>query len=300
MESVKDQLEHHIQKSSFQQKYHELKQQILLDADIQQFIQINQLTQSVVEKSYPKFFEYLTEKKRIAETGFSSNTGFSPQLQFVNNYVDVTYVPTEAYKEWQHQLALENRIRTLQMPKNIKSLTLSDVDFTDDRFDILSYLSDFSNQYRTKQFVKGAYIYGTFGIGKTFLLGALAGTLAQKGVHSYLVHVPSLIFDLKNAIGDNTLHEKLAELKTAQILMLDDIGGENLTQWVRDDIFMTLLDYRMREQLPTFFTSNLSFDQLEEHFKGTTIEDERKAKRIMERIKFLSQPFLINGANRRN
>lgn len=48
----------------------------------------------------------------------------------------------------------------------------------------------------------------------------------------------------------------------AQVLVLDDIGAEQHSPWVRDDVLQVILQYRMQENLPTFFTSNLSFDDL--------------------------------------
>ncbi len=41
------------------------------------------------------------------------------------------------------------------------------------------------------------------------------------------------------------------------ILMLDDIGAEEITPWARDEVIGPLLHYRMVQELPTFFSSNL-------------------------------------------
>ena len=47
-------------------------------------------------------------------------------------------------------------------------------------------------------------------------------------------------------------------LKTSPILMLDDIGAESNSAWFRDEILMIVLEYRMMQELPTFFSSNLT------------------------------------------
>ena len=82
--------------------------------------------------------------------------------------------------------------------------------------------------------------------------------------------------------------------------MIDDIGAENITSWGRDEILGTILQYRMEENLPTFFTSNLSLEELELHLSNTnkTI-DKVKARRIIERIKYLSTEMKMIGVNRR-
>ena len=42
------------------------------------------------------------------------------------------------------------------------------------------------------------------------------------------------------------------EIKQAEVLILDDIGAEQSTPWVRDEILQVILQYRMQEDLPTF------------------------------------------------
>ena len=53
------------------------------------------------------------------------------------------------------------------------------------------------------------------------------------------------------------------DIKLAEVLVLDDIGAEQSTPWVRDEILQVILQYRMQEDLPTFFTSNFNFQDLE-------------------------------------
>jgi primosomal protein DnaI len=71
-----------------------------------------------------------------------------------------------------------------------------------------------------------------------------------------------------------------------------------LTAWGRDEVLEPLLHYRMNENLPTFFTSNLSLEELEKHFviTNTTI-DMINARRIIERIKKLSMPIELVSKN---
>jgi primosomal protein DnaI len=63
----------------------------------------------------------------------------------------------------------------------------------------------------------------------------------------------------------------------------------------------TILQFRMLENLPTFFTSNFDFKELEHHLTYTQRgeEEKMKAARIMERIKYLAKPVEVLGGNRR-
>ena len=103
-------------------------------------------------------------------------------------------------------------------------------------------------------------------------------------------------------MGDSEFEDRYEEIKRAPLLLLDDIGAEYLTPWGRDEILGTILQYRMDEGLPTFFTSNLDLKQLESHFANTSSgKEEIKARRMIERIKELTIPFeLVGESNRKN
>ena len=134
------------------------------------------------------------------------------------------------------------------------------------------------------------------------MVAALAHDLSEKrGVSSTLLHYPSFVIDVKNAIGDGNVKTLVDEIKQAEVLILDDIGAEQSTPWVRDEILQVILQYRMQEDLPTFFTSNFNFEDLEKHFsKGKNGNDETwEARRVMERIRYLAEETRLEGENRR-
>jgi len=107
---------------------------------------------------------------------------------------------------------------------------------------------------------------------------------------------------MKQAIGKDQVAEKLDAVKRSPILMIDDIGADAMSSWIRDEVFGVILQYRMQEQLPTFFSSNFTMDELERHLSVTQRGDEEplKAKRIMERIRYLTKEIEMTGRNRRN
>src|SRR5690606_7794142 len=130
---------------------------------------------------------------------------------------------------------------------------------------------------------KGLYLYGKFGVGKTFIMGAIANELADRQIETMLVYTPDFFREMKQSIGDGTITEKLDRVKNAQVLILDDIGAEGISSWIRDDVLGVILQYRMMENLPTLFTSNYDFDELEEHlaYSERSGYERLKAMRIM-------------------
>ena len=85
-----------------------------------------------------------------------------------------------------------------------------------------------------------------------------------------LVYFPEFLREIKSSIQDNSIGEKIDAVKRVQVLMLDDIGAEAMSSFVRDDA-CAILQFRMLENLPTFFTSNFDFKQLEHHLTYTRV-----------------------------
>ena len=74
-----------------------------------------------------------------------------------------------------------------------------------------------------------------------------------------------------------------------------------MSHWVREEVDCTILPHRMAEQHPALFTSNLGYDELENHLTYTQRGDKDvvKARRIMERIQMVSTDIKLSGDNRR-
>lgn len=181
---------------------------------------------------------------------------------------------------------------------NVNSIFASNyvIDATLEKFDIsteartkvLAYAKNvIDNSKKNKQ---GLYIYGNFGTGKTYFLSALANELAQKNVKSIIVFMPDLSRNLKNAMNENLLESRVNLLKEVDVLMLDDLGGEMITSWLRDEIIAPVIQYRMLYNKPIYITSNLDYTHLREHFASTKDDlDNIKANRILERIKQMTK-----------
>lgn len=163
------------------------------------------------------------------------------------------------------------------------------------RKDTIRWLNDFKNNYPNVS--KGLYLYGNFGCGKSYLITAMLNELAKKQVRSTIVFFSEFLQELKSSF-DSDFSDKLLNVKKTPILLIDDIGAEAISAWSRDEILCPILQYRMDEKLPTFFTSNLSIDDLERHlsFNGKEVV---KAKRIIERVKQLCDVIEMNSDNMR-
>jgi primosomal protein DnaI len=148
---------------------------------------------------------------------------------------------------------------------------------------------------------RGIYFHGPLGVGKSYLAACMTNKYARQGRKVAFVNMPRLASDLRNNLREyDYVNSRVSRMRRADLLVLDDIGAENITDWIRDDILFTVLDYRMEHEKPTVFTSNSSFEDLKRRMmSSSSSEDETKALRIIERIRALSELVTIKGTSRR-
>ena len=280
----------------------DLTKQILADPRVASFIQEHSLSQDEIKRSLPKFNQFLVECRKVKEGDASYIAkGYEPILTMNEGYADVTYKETRQLKEQQEQQAIAKRINLVSLPQSYRKITFADIALDDvARVDTFESLVDFVANYPSPD-QKGLYIYGDMGVGKSFMLAAMAHELSEtKKVTTTIIHYPSFTIDVKNGIKDGSVKEQIDAVKQAEVLVLDDIGAEQFSSWIRDDVLQVILQHRMIEELPTFFTSNYSFADLEAKLSNGRQGDETwQAKRVMERIRFLAKEIHLKGVNRR-
>lgn len=203
------------------------------------------------------------------------------------------------------QQKIKQMIKSHHMPASIAESSFDNLDVDTQRQAAITECMKFCLDFNQDDTVKGLYLYGNMGVGKSRIVGAIAHELAQRSVAVALVYVPDFMEEVKGAISTNTVSEKLDAIRDVDVLILDDIGAEPLTTWTRDEVLGPVLQRRM-ERKATLYTSNLTMSELERHL--TNVKDfdkmepqqhKKKAARIMERIEPWVKLVHVNGRNRR-
>jgi primosomal protein DnaI len=220
-----------------------------------------------------------------------------------NNVINFMYKKCDYKEKDDKEKEYLNNVYSYKMPKEIREASFKNI-YKDDsnRLETIKYLKKFYDSFKKGEKEKGLYLYGNFGCGKTYLISALFNELAKKNIKSTIIYFPELLRSLKASFSnpEENYEERFSAVKEANLLLLDDIGAEKLSDWARDEVLGVILQYRMEEHLPTFFTSNLSLKELEEHLQiSKSSEDKIKARRIIERIKYLTEEIEMNSVNRR-
>jgi len=266
----------------------------MADPIVSNFIVKNDLTNDTIKLGINQLLTFIGEKEicskcqGLYECKLNSQ-GYNSHLEIYNEDIQLEYGKCQ-YNTAEDS---ENNIDAFYVPKKIFQASLDDLDLIgQERKEIHRYILNFLKNYDKEHYVKGMYISGLYGSGKTYILATVANELAKLGHHVTFVYYPDLVRELKSSIGTDSFEDKIEILKRTEILFLDDIGGETVSQFIRDEVLGPVLQYRMLDQKPTFFSSNLKTKPLADAMcKDETDLEKTKAYRIMERIRNLAVEY---------
>lgn len=115
---------------------------------------------------------------------------------------------------------------------------------------------------------------GTYGCGKTHLAAAIANARLARGYTAIFMIVPDLLDHLRAAFNpqsETTYDELFEQLKSAPLLILDDLGSQSSTPWAQEKLFQ-LLNHRYNAQLPTVITTNQRLDDLDPRLRSRLLD----------------------------
>ena len=144
------------------------------------------------------------------------------------------------------------------------------------------YVESFSQMYSENQ---GIIFYGPVGSGKSYTAACIANGLLEQFTP---VIMTSFIKILQNTQGFEVDEaEYLAQLNTAKLLILDDLGAERNTDYAIEKLY-NVIDSRSRAAKPMILTTNLSLEDM------MNCQDIRY-KRIYDRIFETCYPVFVEG-----
>ena len=122
---------------------------------------------------------------------------------------------------------------------------------------------------------------GQVGSGKTYLACCIANALLKKGKGVLFAVVPDLLDEIRSTYdpgrssGELTEFDHVERARQAPLLVLDDLGAHNYTDWTRNKIY-SIINYRLNHRLPVVATTNISPENLEGYL------GERTTSRLLE------------------
>lgn len=197
---------------------------------------------------------------------------------------------------------LEAALKLAEIPKRYRAANL--FNFQVDEYNKVSY-DLISNQsldiVKLVEEGKNFFFYGNRpGAGKTYLAACVLNQFIYKVCMTsrfdfenplgLFVTFPDLIDELRYNRDDDALGLKMLEILNAPLLLLDDVGAGNITDFVREQTFR-IVNYRLNKGLSTIVTSNYSLSQL--------ASPEMLGNRIASRFALDTIGLEMNGPDRR-
>ncbi len=137
---------------------------------------------------------------------------------------------------------------------------------------------------------------GTYGCGKTHLASAVANYRNSQGFPVMFVVVPDLLDHLRATFNPNSAasyDRRFEEIRTTPLLVLDDLGTQAMTPWVREKLYQ-LFNHRYNADLPTVITSADPLDDIDPRLRARMLD------RRISRIQVITAPSFRGRKERRS
>jgi len=275
----------------------EVVAEILEDYDVKQFL--------------TKYEDYLDDE--IIRTGRSTllefvrnkdNPHHKPILQLYNSQIAITYQQRNTPLQLKYRDKVPSRLIYDASTRKYKGISIADYEMDMNNANAYGYVTNFIENYRYGDNSKGIWLVGKFGIGKTYLMGAMATELNKRQVGVNFINAAQLMNDMYETIRanstDDSVQKQLGYLQKSEVLIIDDLGTEKMTRNNIVDILYAIVKYRGEHNKPTFITSNLTKDQYYKALYDTNAINRMDIARFKEQLDVLTKEMQMIGQNRRD
>ncbi len=267
------------------------------NAELHDFIKKSNLTNSKLEsyvdllKTYIDSYNLCKKRENLSKClqnvkGYRYKLVMLPNQKISLVLTDCLHSINRSVQQQVHNNFLikyyDDKLLSLSWSKNFNASTNA-------RKEIIQYLHQ-SLKHKSYQ---GLYLYGDTGSGKTFIFILFANKLIQKNQTVCFIVWPEFVMDIKKSFKNDTdTNQQIEQLKSCDLLFIDDLGGETVSAWERDELLFSILNARILPLKTTFINSNYSISELYQHYYlKNSKSEEIKVKRLLERIQTLTIPI---------
>ena len=172
-------------------------------------------------------------------------------------------------KNKEKQIRLEQIINNSLMDEKFRNSTFGTWDFNKGNKKMYNIGKKYVEKFtEVKASSLGLLIYGDAGNGKTFTTACITNYLINKMVPVICVSINSLLDRIKETYtkwGKEVEEDIIRGLCNADLLIIDDLGTEQDTEWAKTKIY-NILDSRYRNGLPLIITTNIELNELKEKY----------------------------------
>ncbi|MGB2962689.1 MAG: ATP-binding protein [Anaerolineales bacterium] len=117
-------------------------------------------------------------------------------------------------------------------------------------------------------------LQGDYASGKTHLAAAIANYRTGEGIPPLFIMVPDLLDHLRSTFSPESTvsyDRRFDEIKTSPLLVLDDLGTQSMTPWVKEKLYQ-LFNYRYNAGLPTVITTADTLSEIDPRIRSRMLD----------------------------
>lgn len=193
------------------------------------------------------------------------------------------------------KLRIAKLMDTSGIPKRFESAKLEDYVQTTGNIKALEASKEYVKNFVMirNQMKNGILFTGSRGVGKTFLSSAIGKALLERGVGVKFMSTVGALREVRSTFNSRQRSEAeiFEEYANAELLIVDDLGKENPTEWTVSTMY-SIINARYESMLPVIITLNYSSRDL---VKRMSVADNTTADAIIDRILEMCKVVTING-----
>ncbi|MBD5423048.1 MAG: ATP-binding protein [Mycoplasma sp.] len=287
------------------------KKNILNNELIKQIIKELKLNDNQIESGYDIFIKIIDENKNINEYEYITKPIIYDDKTITSIYVknpDANQLIKFNNYHWLNSISNPNNDVIFSSPreKNLKNKIDKNKFYwnypglhENDRTELAQWFKNAYESFQNDQYIKGIYIWGSFGLGKTFFLNALSNYFVNKNKSIIFVSTFDLFEAMiRNLDKNNDLnYEIINKMKNVDILIIDDIGSEKPNSWFLFSNLLPILEYRLKWKKTVCFSSNYSIEELKKIWIKSRDLENMKVEKLIDKIKSLTKIVNLKGKN---
>lgn len=167
----------------------------------------------------------------------------------------------------------ERLLEASNLGERFKGRTFASFDAKRDR-EAFDACSKYANAEKLLELQRNSLlIAGGYGSGKTHLAAAVTNALIDRGIQVLFGTAIEHFDKIRNDFENTGINRYLASMKSANVLVIDDLGKEKKSDWTTQVLF-DVVNYRYEHKLPIIITTNLvsedgeDFSALTNHVGG--------------------------------
>lgn len=215
----------------------------------------------------------------LEQCGNADMPGYSVSVEVAGQVLYFPQQPCRYLRAQREQERAQSMLLSSRVPQRYRRMTFANYRVTP------ANQEAYSKALAAAEGTQGLMLSGGPGTGKTHLAMAVANARISAGRPAVFVTVPELMDDLRQAMRDDRESELMDVITECELLILDDLGAENATDWVMERLFL-LINSRYMHNLQTVVTSNYNPPQLTRRMSMVRggEPDPVRGKRIVSRL----------------